>query len=772
MAEPSPLYLSDAARQAIVAVGQARDFRDLGVTQRWGFFGEHRVTTLSTGGSGAHDPQLVSEETAKALMELATQLKTVSLHTLSTEDKRMLHRLFSRLASGDPALKGIFDRIQEDPSVAGSDIVSDYRELKQIAKDYCADRVNREVSPFLRRPQASGLRSTAMSWIAGLAQSEDCAEPAAERCARTPSPSGTLTTTGSYRMSIMTEAAAPASSSGPQTKVVALVKPANQGLGAPDSPRLPNPRLCREWGLLPGQEVQGEHLASFLQTLLGLPTNVPSTVALRLAHHIFGPSSQALAAFGDNLQMTISEKECLRLYVGAAGNREAFVEALVQLQYTRVADELVGVLCASGLSDGSGTQRDDVRRCLMEADSPANFMTRLSECAWLEGQELAAIRESVETNATKYFSEGSLVESAKVLAGNVYDMLSTIEPTQQRYFCSVQAWVDGLRDMPYLTNEELRLVPPIVYGRIAILDAMMVGRDRNAGNIAYKQVSQEALQQSIDSEVAGLSGWMLERVGSRMGLYGEIPAPGSAEETSLVTGLTEHLLTAWEATNGPIPPSKMQLEFDVHLLVTMLLRKETQILDVVPIDNGLVYPDPTLIPEEGFAPCLEGVAHNAWFKEPEASAGQLPPRTARYLAGLRYQEDVLPALRGEVKVLAASSQGCPHVTISFNEEQQKLSYLSSRILQVGAGLGKSLHMIAAMKDRLFPRDESPIEILYNDYCAGVPLEAIDEAKLTQAIEAAFAGREQALGEMGPGIRTNLELRQARADLGMKGEGEE
>lgn len=352
-------------------------------------------------------------------------------------------------------------------------------------------------------------------------------------------------------------------------------------------------------------------------------------------------------------------------------------------------------------------------------------------------------------DAVKPVKNGSELPEIRSLAGTLFDRLTNPQVKPVTKLCSVQAWEPGCATMSSLSPEELAAVPSLALGRIQLLDAMLVGRDRNATNILCQQVTQQDLFARIDKELPGLGAFLAQR-GANL-IKGEAPLPGSKAESQMITTIAEELLGAWEAQNGAIPKSQMQLEWDVHLVVTAQLRQAQEITDLIPIDNAIILPDPKLGSKGG---CLESEGFNEWIKQPQARTGTLPPRTAAHLASIDLRRDVLPGLIQEYSRMRELA-GPEHAdNITFNADQQKLWLVSSRIEQIGAREGKSFFEIGLMKDTMVLTDnlnhsyqwKAPLGKLLTEHAGdNVTIEKISLSKLDKAIMAAYQEIESRYG---------------------------
>lgn len=352
-------------------------------------------------------------------------------------------------------------------------------------------------------------------------------------------------------------------------------------------------------------------------------------------------------------------------------------------------------------------------------------------------------------DVAKPVKNGSELPEIRSLAGSLYDRLTNPHVKPVTKLCSVQAWEPGCATMSSLGPEELAAVPSLALGRIQLLDAMVVGRDRNATNILCQQVTQQHLFAQIDKELPGLGAFIAQR-GANL-IKGEAPPPGSKAESQMITTIAEELLGAWEAENGAIPKSQMQLEWDVHLVVTAQLRQTQEITDLIPIDNAIILPDPKLGSKGG---CLESEGFNEWIKQPQARTGTLPPRTAAHLASIDLRRDVLPGLIQEYSRMRELA-GPEHAdNITFNADQQKLWLVSSRIEQIGAREGKTFFEIGLMKDSTFLTDnlkhsyqwKAPLGKLLTEHAGdNVTVDKISLSKLDKAIMTAFQDIENRYG---------------------------
>jgi hypothetical protein len=182
----------------------------------------------------------------------------------------------------------------------------------------------------------------------------------------------------------------------------------------------------------------------------------------------------------------------------------------------------------------------------------------------------------------------------------------------------------------------------------------------------------------------------------------------------------------------------LEIEWAVHKYVHMLVNNLEMVRDCWAIDNGITFPDPTVGNELG--KCLTQDGNNTWMCLPQARLTKLPSRTRKHLesidlvsfvASIKTEANSFKELAG-----AANAHCC-----SMTEDQLKLVFLSTRVLQVGARLDKTCFEMAVVKDGAGwvenGQNGSPMADLYEKHFAGKSLSEVNTRELDLDIEQVF-----------------------------------
>lgn len=715
------------------SVLQAKDIRDIRVnvtTIKRGGFSSSRVVTNVPPSSKQHvwgAAQII----ARTVIGIEKQLSEHGLESYSGRDRQLLDNLISKLADGDEQLLRIIATTQEVLVLGGPGGQRDAKLAKEVAKSQgnlmlaslFSKNPQLAVEHQLRSPQAQKLQETATGWQAALRDSQNPQLPMRDRAALLPPASAAGTATGSYRLKMNMDG---------EMRTIGIVKPANQGLGSRDN-LVSSGKVdqINDWGLQPGQEVLGEHLTSTLQTTLGLPTNVPDTVTLPLAHPSFGAVDASIKALYGEFKSAPSYKESFTL-LAENPDKEGFQARIVDRTFTSAAGSAVSAMASRGVNPPKAGEWDEaLKQILMTSKTPEEANDKIIA---LVGHYLAAqyCRDIVYPFVSDLKTKGAA--RVKTLASDLYDSLKK-ETVPSATLCSLQSWVDGASDRYSLSKQDMARMSPLSFGRLQLIDSFVVGRDRNGGNFMFKDVSQQQVLSQLDNQIPGFGKWVKENLDEVLGMASLTHVP--EEDAVRIDNLAEQLLLEWESATGrSIPNSAMQTEWDVHLLVHMYLHEMETVKDIVPIDHGLTFPDPEILSGDNQG-CLAHPANNSWYKEEGASIGKLPRRTRAHLMSLDLRQEVLPTLLSETQTLKMMASGETSAVMNLTDSQQKLWFLSSRLQQIGAKVNASFLEMAIVKDGMRGTADSSLKTLYNAFCRSGNVNEIDLANLDAAIEAEY-----------------------------------
>ncbi len=510
-------------------------------------------------------------------------------------------------------------------------------------------------------------------------------------------------------------------------ETIAIAKPIKQGISDRDA---------ASYGLVRGQEIQGECLTSCAADLTELPVNVPKTVALPMQHHFFDKEHSDIAALPKDYH--ISETRCMKLIEGGAKTPEAFNAALnaelrqegaaaamfeavkfrVRLppdlkhalqgaaaniknpqEFAQAASEIMleylGIPIPAGYDWGQPNALSNVLQKAISfppsASGPFNPLQSLFrkkiDSPTLLNSRISDLQRFVDA------TRAQVSQAIDLDTPNRWDKLfnDLIQPPQTKaQICSVQEWIPGGKTLMELTREEQDTVSPLSYARIAMVDLLTVQTDRNAGNILTVEVHKSELEERLHKANFGLP----EKIAMRYAAE----SASLAEETN-PQRRAQRLCTLGDTITSELPQSStsnaketLALEFEIHQYLHLLDSGRESYRDCIPIDNAICYPNPS----------MSGVdvtqTNNAWATEDASSRAILPKGLRRHLVNMKYAANILPRLRMEQRELKAVAGASRGEAMQWSPAQENLSYLTTRILQIGARMNKTPFEMSFLKD--------------------------------------------------------------------------
>ncbi|MDP1835812.1 MAG: hypothetical protein Q8K75_07775 [Chlamydiales bacterium] len=789
---------------------------------------------LASANEGSSKAVKEAKVVLKAFKEVAEKLNRSSLGTASIEEKMLVQKLMTQLENPASPAARTTKLAKAHLLAAGKpdsklEIKQNVRAIQSSVTEQLLMLHALQNAKQLAKPQAAGLQDIAPQMLGGCELSQDVRVPLPRRTELMPRSSDAGTASQSFIVVIPEDLGGPAKSVlsakellqkagdlGPM-KRAALIKSNVHGLNAPHNS---NTRLTvngkvddgdiRAWGLLPRQEVQGEHLTSSASQIMSLGfANVPSTVAMRVTHKCLGAPNPVLAQVKADFQVSLSDHQAMKM-ITEAGSSEVFtaqlenmmIQGCVQSIHENLLERL-GVVLPREMQEqitnivANSLSLEEVQKGVEDLifqrlgiERPADFAgdsNNMSKLLLAEaGQNSAvgdAILELTDTSsqiasAAKDLAKipgiaASLVEHSRLNEGRAIapDVAAAIyrevvdNPTANSasHLVSIQQFMEGTQNMRELTGEQRQEIGPLAYVKTGILDGLVVQRDRNPGNLLTRTVSQDQMKGRIDAQLPGL-GTVVERAVA--GVKPGLDQVGNPHKKAMaVRNLGDQILAGLPGFSKLPAEEKLKLEFDVHQLCQMMVAEQPLTRETIPIDNAMSFPNPLLILKEGeFG---QKQANNSFIFEPASQLALLPSNTRVHLQSLDIMGDVLPKLRSEHNDIRAMATPDEEKGLPWTVAQEGLFVVSAMIIQKGAQLDKTAFEMALMKDQVAlytPEDakgnksfimDSPLFAIYQQHFIkdgqAIPLHEVDLNAVDRDITNGYATVRNNFGSISDGF---------------------